>query len=209
VIMTGRSIIVAALFALALGQANAGVIYSVAFDTSGFDPSGNPYQLNVNLTAANGTGDAASVTLDNFSCTDCPITAQTLTDSTFSQDMYIPFTAGGTVAFDLTLNPDLTDLNAYGPDSLQLSILDQFNNLVTTTDPYDAVLFAAFDSDSPTVNSFGSPDGGSPLFAAPQVQETPEPNSAALIITAAFCLTVRRKLRVSSWFSSVAPRSAD
>ncbi len=164
--MTVRLRMVAALFALALGHANAGVIYSVEFDTSGFDPSGNRYQLDVNLTAGNGAGDAASVTLDNFSCTSCPNTAQTLTDSTFTQDLYIPFTAGGTVAFDLTLNPDLTDLNSSAPDSFQLSILDQFNYPVTTTDLYDAVLFAAFDS-TPVARILRKPGWREPIVRGP------------------------------------------
>jgi hypothetical protein len=115
------------------------------------------------------------------------------------QDLYIPFTAGGPASFDLTLSPDLTYLGSDGPDSFQLSILDQFYNPVTTTDPFDAVLFAAFDSDSPTVNSFGSPDGGDPSFAAPLVQVVaPEPNSAVFIAAAACCLAIALGRRVTS-----------
>jgi len=193
-----RAIFAAAVFAVAIGHANAGDTYSVTFDTSDFDSSGDPYQLDVNLTASNGVGDASAVTLDNFSCNGCPATAQTLIDSTFSQDLYIPFTAGGTVAFDLTLSPDLTYLSADGPDSFQLSILDQFDNPVTTTDPFDAVLFAAFDSDSPAVDSFGSPGGGDPSFAAPLVVAVaPEPNSAVLIAVGAFGLAIGLRRRVT------------
>jgi hypothetical protein len=200
--IAGRAIAAAALFLAALGHASAGPVYSVTFDTSDFDTSSNPYQLDVNLTASNGVGDASSVTLDNFSCSGCPGTAQTLIDSTFTQDLYIPFTAGGTVAFDLTLAPDLTYLSADGPDSFQLSILDQFDNPVTTTDPLDAVLFASFDSDSPTVDSFGSPAGGDPAFAAPVVEvvtSTPEPNSAVLMAAAACFLGIW--LRLYRWWS--------
>src|ERR1035437_7109750 len=112
--MTGRVIRAALIVAAALGSANASLIYNVTFDTSGFDPSGNPYQMDVNLISQNG-GDASSVTLDNFTCNGCPSTAQTLTAADFSQDLLIPFVAGGGVEFDLTLSPDLTYLESLGP----------------------------------------------------------------------------------------------
>jgi hypothetical protein len=206
VIVKERALVVAmVLFTVALGHANAGIIYSVIFDTSAFDTSGNPYQLDVNLIAANGTGDASSVTLDNFSCTACPATPQILSDSTFSQDLYIPFTAGGTVAFDLTFAPDLTYLSSDGPDSFQLSILDKLFKPITTTDPFAAVLFSSFDSDSPAVESFGSPDGGNPSFGAPEVQLAPEPNSSLFIAAAACLLAVARRRRFTA-ASKIAPR---
>jgi hypothetical protein len=194
-------VITVAVLLAACSHLNASLIYSVTFDSSGFDTSGNPYQLDVNLTAANGTGDAASVTLSNFACSGCPASAQTLVDATFTQDIYIPFDAGGTVSFNLSLSPDLSDFLADGPDSFQLSILDASLNPVTTTDPFDAVLFAAFDSASPTIDAFGSPAGGDPLFGAPVVTalpaSAPEPDSAALLAGAG-CLAVllRQRLRV-------------
>lgn len=213
-IMAGRAIAASTLFAIAMGHANASTVYSVTFDTSDFDASGNPYQLDVNLTAGNGVGDASSVTLDNFTCAGCPATAQTLTGSTFSQDLYIDFTAGGIVTFDLTLSPDLTYLSI-APDSFQLSILDQFGNPVTTTDPYDAVLFASFDSANPAINAFGSPNGGDPLFAAPAVVgesapgSVPEPNSAAFIVVAACCLAIGKKCRFTAAAEAIAAQQQD
>jgi len=189
---------VVALLAFPSSHAVAGVVYSVSIDTSGFDLSGNPYQLDVNLVAANGSGDASSVTLDNFSCSGCPAVAQSLIDATFLQDLYIPFTAGGTISFDLSLTPDLTGLATTGPDSFQLSILDQSYTAVTTTDPYAAVLFAALDSASPTVDSFGSPVGSSPALPVPSVvqEEAPEPNSALLTLAVgALCLLGKHPAR--------------
>jgi hypothetical protein len=185
--MVGKSVLAAVLFAFAASHANADIIYSVTLDTSGFDPAGNDYQMDVNLTAANGRGDASSVTLYNFVCPDCPTTPQTLVDSTFSQDMYIDFTAGGIVSFDLSISPDLTYLSADGPDSFQLSFLDQYSNVLTTTDPFDAVLFAALDSESPTVRAFASYGDGDTSFNAPTVHVvSPEPDSALLAVVAIF-----------------------
>jgi len=184
------------LLVLACGNANAAAVYSVSFDTTGFDPAGNPYQLDVNLISQNG-GDLSTVTLDNFSCSGCPGVAQTLSASVFSQDLFINFTAGGPVSFDLSLTPDLTFLGSLGPDSMQVSILDQASNPITTTDPFDALLFASLDSAAPALNSFGSPANSSPAFAAPLVSvvvAAPEPHSILLTLAAAMlCLALRRR----------------
>ena len=195
--LVATSLAVVAWAFLAAGKPATAATYGVTMDTSGFSPSA--WQLDVNLTAGNGAGDASSVTLDNFSCSGCPSGAQTLTDSLFSQDLYIDFTAGGSMTFDLNIAPDLTDL-AIAPDSFQLSILDLSGNPVATTDPYDAVLFSSLDSSDPTINAFGSADGANPSFAAPVVVDetvsaaTPEPASASLLAAAGLLLLVAAAL---------------
>jgi hypothetical protein len=189
-----RNILLLAMMATV--SLHAGVVYSVTVDTSNFDTGLNPYELDINLTAANGTGDNSSVTIGSFSCIGCPGSSQTLTDAAFTQDLYIPFGVGGTVAFDLSLSPDLSRYADFGPDSFQLSILDNASTPVVTTDAFDAVLFSQLDSDFPDLLSFGSLGEGAPQFAAPTVtlvSGTPEPGTALLCAGIAGFLLLHRR----------------
>lgn len=188
-----KSILRAAIVTL-LGTAvaHASTSFSITFDTSTLPASEGPYQLYFSLLDGDGGGDANNtVVLSNWSCSGCPTGSLSLTDSSFFEDLYVPFVAGGTISFHVsaTANADVT-----APDTFQMSLLDGALNPLPTTDPFAAVLLTIFDRPAPQPQGFGSATGSSTPFAAPLVS-APEPvfPGGLAVCALATVLAIRRR----------------
>lgn len=168
---------------------------------------GGPFSLDFQFNDGSGTNDGNNtVTIGNFNfgtggSAGAPILTGgasgtvaggfVLTDSTFFNDITLPFTPGTTLSFSVTTT---THVDAGGtPDLFTFGILDQngFNVPTTAGSPFDVFVEIPLNSPTPPVLTFGSDTsrtlstgGATPNIAAPVVTTTapvPEPAGVWLL----------------------------
>jgi hypothetical protein len=183
---------------LAVVPASADTIYLVTLDTSLLPAQ--TFDLYFSLTDGSGTGDANNtVTLSGFSCTLCPSSPVTLTDSSFFQDNTTPVSLGSKLKFYL----DFTDnLDAGGvPDTFEFQLLNPNAPggpaAIATNDPVTGQDLIVFDLVGPSsqILTYDSADPNFPFSAADVASATPEPSGLLLFAPALALLAAIRSLR--------------
>ena len=174
---------------------------------------GSPFSLDFQFTDGSGTSDGNNtLTLTNFNfgggSAGVPILIGaasgtvaggfTLHDSSFFNDVTLPFTPGSTLSFTVTTT---ANVDAGGtPDLFTFGILDRngFNIPTTAGSFFDVFVEISLDSTSPPVLTFAS-DTSRPLStgdATPRLSApiaTPEPGGLLLLLGGAMALAGLRR----------------
>ena len=184
---------------IAVKPVSAQTIFNASIDTSSLvgDPSG-PFYLDFQLTDGSGTNDAnnlITITGLNFGVAGGALGTETLsggatgslsstitlTDSSFFNELYQPFTPGSLLSFQISLTGGVD--GGLQPDEFTFAILTGSLNTIETSDPGGALFFVDLDTTN-VVHTFAAQAPYSQLGSPtvnPQASSVPEAGSAGLV----------------------------
>lgn len=201
---------------------HAQITYHVSLDTSGLGSStAAPFYIDFQLFDGTGLGNgntSIAISRFNFGSGSPDGTATTsggamgslgsdvsLTDTSFLNEFYQPFTAGDSLQFDVQISS--SPQGGDTPDSFAFALLDNtLANLPTLADASDVFALVEIGDAGTSVQSFASNPalppaaGGDALsISAPSIQPVPEPSTYGLVAAAglAAAALLRRRNRLA------------
>jgi hypothetical protein len=212
----GLCLLVCALFLGSVSVGNAQIVFDVSLNTSPLIGNGNaPFYIDFQMNDGSGANDGNNTAiLSNFQfgggsgfgvptlsggASGSLASTVTLTDSSFFNEFYQPFTPGSSLQFKVILTTNLD--SGPIPDEFSFALLDKDLNEIPTTSAQGGFLIVDIDSNRPAGQTFAATAPytalGSPVVTFPS--SVPEPGSLAFLfgmgVTGIGLARYRRKIR--------------